>query len=78
MDLPTEELNLTLTARGARLGAAEPSVLQSLTESLGGAVVRMEVTGTANSPHVQTKALPVLEDSLRLLGTPEDNKKGKK
>jgi hypothetical protein len=78
MDLSTEEVNLMLTARGARVGAAEPSVLQSLTEGLGGAVVRMEVTGKASNPHVQTKALPVIEDSLRILGAPEENKKGKK
>jgi hypothetical protein len=78
MDLPTEEIDLTLTARGARVAAAEPSVLQSLTEGLGGAVVRMEVTGKASSPHVQTKALPLIEDSLRILGAPEENKKEKK
>jgi len=77
MDLPTEEVNLTLTARGQRVSAAEPSVLQSLTEGLGGAVVRMEVTGKASNPHVQTKTLPLLEDSLRILGTPEENKKKK-
>ncbi len=78
MDLPTEEINLMLTARGARVAAAEPSVLQSLTEGLSGAVVRMEVTGKASSPRVQTKTLPVIEDSLRILGTPEENKKGKR
>jgi hypothetical protein len=78
MDLPTEEINLTLAARGPRVTAAGPSVLQSLTEGLGGAVVRMEVTGTASSPHVQTKALPVIEDSLKILGTPDEGKKGKK
>ncbi|MBM4025254.1 MAG: hypothetical protein FJ280_07585, partial [Planctomycetes bacterium] len=77
MDLPSEEMSLTLTAR-SRHAAAGPSVLQSLTEGLGGAVVRIEVTGTAGSPRVQTKALPVLEDSLRLLGTPQEGKKGKK
>jgi hypothetical protein len=78
MDLPTEEINLMLTARGARVAAAEPSVLQSLTEGLSGAVVRMEVTGKASSPRVQTKALPVIEDSLRILGTPGEGKKGGK
>jgi hypothetical protein len=78
MDLPTEEINLTLTARGQRVAAAGPSVLQSLTEGLGVAVVRMEVTGKADSPHIQTKALPVIEDSLRILGTPEEGKKGRK
>lgn len=70
MDLPTQEVNLTLTARGARETAAGPSVLQSLTEGLGGAVVRVEVTGKAGNPHVQTKTLPVLQDSLKILGTP--------
>jgi hypothetical protein len=78
MDLPTEEVNLTLTARGQRVAAAGPSVLQSLREGLGGAVVRIEVTGKADSPHVQTKTLPVIEDSLKILGAPEENKKGKK
>jgi len=69
--LPRGELNLMLAARGRRLAAAEPSLLQALTEGLGGAVVRMEVTGTTDSPHVETKTLPVIEDSLRILGTPE-------
>ncbi len=71
MWLPGGELNLMLTARGQRLAAAEPSVIQALTEGLGGAVVRMEVTGKASNPRVETKTLPVIEDSLRILGTPE-------
>jgi hypothetical protein len=78
MDLPTDEINLTLTARGQRVAAAVPSVLQSLTEGLGIGVVRMEVTGKAGNPRVQTKALPVIEDSLKILGTPEEGKKEKK
>ncbi len=71
MALPGGDLNLVLTARGQRLAAAEPSMLQALTEGLGGAVVRMEVTGRAGDPRVETKTLPVIEDSLRILGTPE-------
>jgi hypothetical protein len=71
VNLPTEEVDLVLTARGQRVALAEPSILESLTEGLGGAVVRMEVTGKADDPHVETKALPVIEDSLRILGTPE-------
>ncbi len=77
MDLPTDEINLTLTERGLRPAAAEPSVFRSLTEGLGGAVMRIEVTGKADSPRVRTRTLPVIEDSLRILGTPEENKKGK-
>jgi len=70
MDMPSGEVNLTLTARGKRIATAKPTVLQSLAEGLGGAVVRMEVTGSIDDPHVETKALPLLEDSLRILGTP--------
>ncbi|UCG56756.1 MAG: hypothetical protein JSU70_18055 [Phycisphaerales bacterium] len=70
MDLPSENVNLTLTARGPRPASAEPSALQSLTEGLGGGVVRIEVTGNAYDPQVETKALPVIGDSLKILGTP--------
>jgi hypothetical protein len=70
MNLTDGDVNLTLTARGKRVAAAKPSLLQSLTEGLGGAVVRMEVTGKADDPKVETKTLPVIEDSLRILGAP--------
>lgn len=68
MDLKSRNLDLTLTARGPRLATAEPSVLQSLTDTLGGAVVRMEVTGDYYNPRVQTIPLPLIEDSLRIFG----------
>lgn len=71
MDLDDREIALTLTARGRRVAAARPSILQSLTEGLGGAVVRMEVTGTADEPKVETKTLPLIEDSLKILGAPQ-------
>jgi len=69
MNLKSENVNLTLTARGKRLAGAEPSFLESLTEGLGKAVVRMEVTGNVYDPQVETKTLPVVEDSLKILGT---------
>ncbi len=69
MDMPSENVHLTLTARGERLAAAEPSVMQSLAEGLGRAVVRMEVTGNVYDPKVETKTLPLVEDSLKILGT---------
>ncbi len=71
IDLPDGNVDLTLTARGKRVTAAQPSILQSLTEGLTGAMVRMEVSGTTNNPDVQTKTLPVIEDSLKILGTPQ-------
>ncbi len=69
IDLSGENVDLILTARGRRLAATEPSVLQSLTEGLGGAVVRVEVTGNIYDPNVETKTLPVIGDTLEILGT---------
>ena len=69
MDLQTHNVDLTLFARGSRIATAEPSVLQALTEALGIAVVRMEVTGNVYDPQVETRTLPVIKDSLQILGT---------
>ena len=69
MDLQNNSLDLTLTARGRRLASAEPDVLQSLTEGLGHAVVRMDINGTLYDPKVTTTALPVIKQSLQILGT---------
>ncbi len=69
MDLQSKNVKLILNARGERLTTADPSILQSLAEGLGVAVVRMEVSGNVYDPQVKTKALPVIEDSLRILGT---------
>jgi hypothetical protein len=70
LDLKTDSINLTLTARGRRLSAASPSVLQSLTEGLGKAVMRIEVKGSATDPQVTTTPLPVIKETLEILGTP--------
>ena len=69
MDLQTEKINLTLTARGDRLVTDEPSLLDSLTEVLGRAVVRMDVKGHLGNPQVTTTALPVIGGTLGILGT---------
>lgn len=70
VDTADGQVNLTLMARGRRLATARPGVFESLAEGLGGAVVRMEVTGKTNSPSVTTKPLPLIEDSLKILGAP--------
>ncbi len=69
MDLKTRNIDLVLTARGRRLATDDPSILQSLTEGLGQAVVRIEVTGDFHDPKVTTKTLPVIEETLKILGT---------
>ena len=70
IDLAMDKLRLTLIARGRRLASAEPSVFQALTEGLGGAVMRVEVSGSVENPTFVSKTLPVIEDSFKLLGTP--------
>ena len=69
MDLVSRDINLNLTARGRRLATDDPSILQSLTEGLGQAVIRVEVTGNFDDPEVKTKALPVIEGTLHILGS---------
>ena len=68
MDLKNKQVNLSLTARGKRLADSEPSVLQSLAESIGSGVVRMDVTGNAYDPDVKIKTLPVIRSPLKILG----------
>jgi hypothetical protein len=69
MDLTSRNVNLTLTARGRRLATDDPSVLQSLTEGLSQAVVRVDVTGNLYDPKITRRTLPVIEETLQILGT---------
>jgi len=69
IDMTNRNVNLTLTARGRRLATDDPSVLQSLTEGLGQAVVRVDVTGNIYDPKITRRTLPVIEDTLQILGT---------
>ncbi|MCJ7778141.1 MAG: hypothetical protein MUP16_07505, partial [Sedimentisphaerales bacterium] len=69
IDLQSRNADLVLFARGRRLATAEPSILQSLTEGLGHAVVKMEVTGNVYDPEVTTTTLPVIKEAAGILGT---------
>ncbi|RKY20522.1 MAG: hypothetical protein DRP62_08525, partial [Planctomycetota bacterium] len=73
LNLRNQNVDLTLTARGQRIATAEPSILQSLTEGLGHAVVRLDVAGSLYDPQVTTKALPVISETLQILGTKQTN-----
>ncbi len=76
MDLSERDVNLTLTARGHRLATASPSILRSLTEGLGQAVVRIDITGTVDDPQIKTTTLPVIRETLGIFGT-KPTKSGK-
>ena len=69
MDLKTRGVNLDLIARGQRPATDEPSVLESLAEGLGQAVVKVEVTGDFYDPEVVTRPLPFIKSTIELLGT---------
>jgi len=69
MNLQDQNLDLVLMARGKRLATVQPSVLQSLSEGLGYGVVRMEIGGKLYDPEVTTRTLPVITESLQILGT---------
>jgi hypothetical protein len=64
-----QNIDITLATRGKRLANDEPTFLQSLTDALGRGVVRMEVTGDLYDFEVRTYTLPVIKDTLGLLGT---------
>jgi hypothetical protein len=70
MNLPSRNVDLVLIARGRRLATADPSILQSLTEGLSQAFVRMEVTGDLYDPQITKKAFPVIGQSLQIFGIP--------
>ncbi|MBW7990542.1 MAG: hypothetical protein FVQ84_11070 [Planctomycetes bacterium] len=74
MDLKTRNVDLELTARGRRLATDDPSFFQSLTEGLGRAVIKMKVTGDFYDPDVQTETLPVIGETLRILGKKPDTR----
>jgi hypothetical protein len=74
MDLKTRNVDLELTARGRRLATDDPSIFQSLTEGLGRAVIKMKVTGDFYGPDVHTEALPVIRETLNILGKNPDTR----
>jgi len=68
LDLANSNIDLVLTARGARLATASPSIWQSLTEGLSKAVIRMDVKGNFRDPQVTTTTLPIIKETLGILG----------
>jgi hypothetical protein len=68
IDLKSRDVNMSLTSRGKRLATDDPSLLQSLTEGLTQAVVRMDVTGDFYDPKITTKTLPLIDQTLQIFG----------
>lgn len=68
MGLANKQVELDFTASGEGL-RPRPSLLESLAIGLSPAFVQMEVRGDFDNPQVKTTTLPVIKDSLGILGT---------
>jgi hypothetical protein len=71
LNLKNFDIDLLLTARGQRLAGASPGVLQSLGEGIGRGIVQVDIKNSIFEPQIKVRALPVIEDTLSLLGTKE-------
>ncbi len=69
MDMTNKKLELTLAARGPRIAAIKEGIIRSLTTALSPGVLQVLVTGSAYEPKIEIKPLPVIGDTLELLGT---------
>lgn len=74
VDLRTRKIDLGLIARGKRHATADPSVIGSLAEGIGSAVVQIEVIGDFYDPQVITRPLPFLKGTLQMFGVPVEPK----
>jgi hypothetical protein len=70
LDLQSLNVKLTLAPRSQRLAGDDPSIWQDLTDGLGQAFVRIDVAGDLHEPKITTETLPVIRDTLQILGTP--------
>ena len=75
VDIKTKDINIKLAVRGKRIATLDPSVLQSLAEGLGRAVLQVNVTGSYDNPKVNAKPLPVLEKTMEVISPNERSKK---
>jgi hypothetical protein len=69
MNLGDKKLELKLAARGPRIAAIKPDVIGSLTSAISPGVLQVLVSGSAYEPKIEVKALPVVGETLELLGT---------
>ena len=69
LDLTNNQLDLVLSTRGRRFITDKPSVLGSLGDNIGQAVLRMKIKGDLLDPVITTEKMPVVKDTLGLFGS---------
>ena len=73
MNLLNQNVDIELFARGPRKIISEkPSILQSLTNSLGTTVLRMKITGNVLDPDIKKSTLPLLQQALEFFSTKQN------
>jgi hypothetical protein len=73
VDLAKNAVDLEFIAAGPRLNK-EPSMLKSLAEGLSPAMIRVTVTGDFKNPKIEQSTLPVIKDTLEVLGVQAEKK----
>ena len=75
--MKNKKMELVLAARGPRIAAMKEDIIGSLTTAISPGVLQVLVTGSASEPKIEIKPLPVIGNTLKLLGTkklPADKK----
>ncbi|MFH1613700.1 MAG: AsmA-like C-terminal domain-containing protein [Planctomycetota bacterium] len=67
MNLENKNIDIDFIAAAPRL-LSEPPALESIAEGISPALVKVKVEGNLYNPEVKTKTLPVIKDTLNLLG----------
>ena len=73
INLKPASVDLAFTAAGPR-SQIQPSMLESLAEGMMPAIVRVTVKGPLEDPVIEKTALPVITDTLGILGKPIQKK----
>lgn len=68
INIDSKQIDISLNATGKNLSSAEPSTIATLAGAISPALLRVDVTGSINEPQVKTTALPVLQESLSIIG----------
>ena len=72
LQLDSGMIDLNLSAYGKVL-TSNPSLLESLARGIGSAVVKVKVDGSIDRPEVKVTSLPIIQESIEILGgTAED------
>jgi hypothetical protein len=71
INLSTDKLYLLFAVNTGSSEMSEPGVIGSLTEALSPGLIKIEVKGSIYEPEVVTTKLPLIRDTMNILGSPK-------